>query len=320
MRFKIKSVSMVVLSILLLCSLASAEIKRVIRGTDGWLYFIEEWTSQPKREKESVESIIQIVNAFKTKNVPVIVSLTPAKSRIYPENLRPEDIQSRDIQYKYARTIFALKRADIPVVDLYPLFFKESHARQSSNFPIYLRQDSHWSNTGGLLAGQKVGQFISEHYAKELENISEQNFELQPLPVTQKLGDLVKFLPGTEQQNFQPEECQSYELNLTGESAGDALLTESQPEIFVAGTSYSLPGTGFEDGIKLSVSKDTTNYSLDGQGQWEPIRQFLKDAIEQKYQPKLVVWEIPERFLYYTPPTGVLSEILENIHKLPAQN
>jgi alginate O-acetyltransferase complex protein AlgJ len=320
MRSKIKSVSMVVLSILLLCSLTSAEIKRVIRGTDGWLYFIEEWTSQPKREKESVESIIQIVNAFKTKNVQVIVSLTPAKSRIYPENLRPEDIQSREIQYKYARTIFALKRADVPVVDLYPLFFKESHARQSSNFPIYLRQDSHWSNTGALLAGQKVGQFISEQYAKELENISEQNFELQPLPVTQKLGDLVKFLPETEQQNFQPEEYQSYELNLMSEAMGDALLTESRPEIFVVGTSYSLPGTGFEDGIKLSISRDTTNYSLGSQGQWEPIRRLLEDVLMQEYEPKLIIWEIPERFLYYIPPTGVLSEILENIHKLPAQN
>jgi alginate O-acetyltransferase complex protein AlgJ len=304
-------------ALFLVCNLTSAQNNLVIRGIGDWLYFHEEWFSQVENEKKSVENIIKIVSAFKTKNIPIVVALTPAKSRMYPEYLQSVDLPKKEIQIKYASTIELLQAAQVPVIDLYSSLFSAKKAAIIRRFPLYFRQDSHWSKTGGLLAGQEVARFILLHYAEKIESIPEQQFQLNMLAISQRLGDLTTFLSESERQIFLPEPYEPYELLRLGETTGNDLFSDSQPEVVLAGTSYSLPGTGFEDGIRFALSKNILNYSLSGQGQWESLRQFLSDAMQAKTPPKLVIWEIPERFLFYTPPVQVLNQILETIPKLP---
>jgi alginate O-acetyltransferase complex protein AlgJ len=298
-------------------STANADTKFVIQGTDGWLYFHEEWISQPKKEKESVDSIIQIVNAFKSKRIPIVVSLTPAKSRIYPNFIKPEDALPKEILSKYSNTLNALTRANVLTVDLYPLLFAESQTQKESKYPIYLRQDSHWSNPAAILAGREVAKFIQTHYPVEIQAVPEQQFELKPLPIAKRYGDLIRFLTETERLDYPQEEYQRSEVSAIGVSTGDALLGDIRSDVFLAGTSYSTPGSGFEDGIKLGLSRDTVNYALGGQGQWEPVRKLVKDILIQKYEPKMIIWEIPERFLYSAPTPAIVKEILDGISTLP---
>jgi alginate O-acetyltransferase complex protein AlgJ len=312
-----KPIGMLFGALFLVCNLTSAQNNLVIRGIGDWLYFHEEWFSQVENEKKSVENIIKIVTAFKTQNIPIVVALTPAKSRIYSEYLQSGDLPKKEIQVKYTNTIELLQSAQVPVIDLYSWLLSAKKAATIRHFPLYFRQDSHWSKTGGLLAGQEVARFIRLNYAERIKSIPEQQFQLNMLPISRQLGDLTKFLSESERQIFLPEPYEPYELLPLGEATGSDLFSDFQPEVVLVGSSYSLPGTGFEDGIRLALSKNTLNYSLGGQGQWEPVHQFLTDAIQAKTLPKLVIWEIPERFLFYTPTAQVLKQILENILKLP---
>ncbi len=311
-----RSISAFLGILFLVCNLSSAQNDLVIRGIGDWLFFHEEWFSQVENERVSVKNIIKIVNAFKAKNIPIIVALTPAKSRMYSEYLQSRDLPKKEIQVKYSNTIELLQSAHVPVINLYSWLLSAKKAATIRHFPLYFRQDSHWSKTGGLLAGQEVARFILLNYAAKIKSIPEQQFQLKALPISQRLGDLTKLLSKSERQIFLPERYEPYELSPVGEATGADLFSDFQPGIVLIGSSYSLPGTGFEDGIRLALSKNTLNYSLGGQGQWNPLHQFLTDAVQAK-KTKLIVWEIPERFLFNTPSTKMLIQILKNITKLP---
>jgi alginate O-acetyltransferase complex protein AlgJ len=164
-----------------------------------------------------------------------------------------------------------------------------------------------------------VGRFILENYSSQLDKIPTQEFNFSILKSAKKLGDITNFLTETEKSAFQPEEYERYEVNPISQVTQEALLGDSQPEIFVAGTSYAAPNSGFEDGIRLSILKDTVNYAPPGQGPWEPIKKFIKDMAGQKYHPKLLVWEFPERFLYREPTFIELRDIIKSIQELPTQ-
>jgi hypothetical protein len=303
-------------SSILVFGLTSAQSSLVTRGTGDWLYFYEEWISQPENEEISLASVVKIVNEFKRKNIPVVVSITPAKSRIYARYLQPNDLPKQAIRIKYAKIINGLKRAGVPVVDLSTFFLNQSRYKET-NFTLYFRQDSHWSRKGGFFAGQYVGKYLLQYYGSIINNTIENKFVMIEKANMTRLGDLVQFIPETERNNFQPELIEDFEVTAETEASSTSLLTADKPEIFLAGTSYATPFFGFWDGLRVMLSRDVINYAQNANGQWETINKITEDALINNFNPKIIVWEIPERFFFNKPSVELLEKILSNIQKLP---
>jgi alginate O-acetyltransferase complex protein AlgJ len=86
----------------------------------------------------------------------------------------------------------------------------------------------------------------------------------------------------------------------------DASQTDASTDLFgdedipvtLVGTSYSANSKwGFADFLKENFGTDVLNAADEGMGPFETMKKYLNDGAFKKTPPKLVVWEIPERYL-----------------------
>jgi alginate O-acetyltransferase complex protein AlgJ len=78
-------------------------------------------------------------------------------------------------------------------------------------------------------------------------------------------------------------------------SAG--LFGEMVVPIALTGTSYSLRGN-FHGYLQQELSAKVLNTAKDGGGLLQAGTSYLTDNAFQSSKPKVLVWEVPERFLY----------------------
>ena len=82
------------------------------------------------------------------------------------------------------------------------------------------------------------------------------------------------------------------------DSGSGGLLGGDAPAVTLVGTSYSANARwGFESQLKATLGTDVINAAQEGKGPMIPMREYLKSAAYRNAPPKLVLWEIPERFL-----------------------
>jgi len=95
--------------------------------------------------------------------------------------------------------------------------------------------------------------------------------------------------------------------------AGSDLLGDAEtPEVALVGTSYSAqPRWNFHGALQEALQQDVGNYAKEGLGPFAPMFEYLKSADFAQAPPRLVVWEIPERYL-------VTHQKLDEYH-LPSQ-
>ena len=112
-------------------------------------------------------------------------------------------------------------------------------------------------------------------------------------------GDLLTYLPLDPYfVALQPKQ-EPLEKRVTeqGEEGGD-LFGASAPELALVGTSYSAnPKWNFLGALRQSLSTDLYNYAEDGHGPLVPMLRLLAKGEEETRDIKLVLWEVPERYL-----------------------
>jgi hypothetical protein len=95
-------------------------------------------------------------------------------------------------------------------------------------------------------------------------------------------------LPDTEVAQATQQVSQEQALGLFGDAAVPVVLT---------GTSYSQRGN-FHGYLQQALSRKVLNVSKDGGGFLQATTQYLKDEAFTSAPPTVLVWELPERFLY----------------------
>jgi alginate O-acetyltransferase complex protein AlgJ len=258
--------------------------KGVLVGSDGWFYSTEEFERLKNFDSEiaaKLEYITQVKTALENAGIKLAVVLVPAKTRVYPEHLgrysRPkywDDVYSKFLTGLQDKGVIA------------PNILNAMKARDS----MFLKTDTHWTPQGARVAAQAVAEAI-----KPLLKFQTQVFTQKPGKVTLHEGDLLKFIPHTT-WGAQPAPDKLETPIVEGvESAGTGLFGDSKIEVALVGTSYSAnPKFNFEGALKLELQADVLNLALEGKGPITPMREFLKTLPENL---KLVIWEIPERFL-----------------------
>jgi alginate O-acetyltransferase complex protein AlgJ len=271
-------------------------------GKDGFIFngladlnwYVKSQKQSDARVDASINLISQINKVLAKRNIKLVFTMVPMVERVY-ENKLPSNFKlPPSIKSFYERKLPALKNAGVFAPDLNTAFMT-SGKRYDAQFPMYLRQDNHWSSIGGVEASRIVAQAIRGKYASTLEALPEVKYDIEWSEPETFNGNYYRTLPETERAKLQREMYKP--VNFLAQPSSD-LLGEHQPGISVVGTSFSENRAfGFVEGMAYHLSKEVVNHAESGKGPWTPMFDYLNSDNFQNTPPKVLVWEFPEAFM-----------------------
>lgn len=266
----------------------------VLIGQNGWLFTTEEFQNPPKSQKnlrENTDYILKVHNTLKKKDIELLVALIPAKARVYSGQLgRYSYPLSRKAAYHNLRS--SLKGNGVTVTDI--LWIME---RKKDDFDVFLRTDTHWSPAGAKLAAYQIAHETKKAFPAL--SLPQESFSVSMGKESEYRGDLLRYIPLGSWQRIgpRPDTLKIPEISQEEKSSPSLFADEILP-VTLVGTSYSAnPLWGFEGFLRESFGTKILNTADEGMGPFEVMEKYLKDDALKTNPPKLVVWEIPERYL-----------------------
>jgi alginate O-acetyltransferase complex protein AlgJ len=129
---------------------------------------------------------------------------------------------------------------------------------------------------------------------------SEANFVTQQVGTSEFDGDLLTFVdlgPFRDYFGPHPEIIDTYSTDLV-DTASTGLFGDTEISVALVGTSYSArTDFHFEGFLKSQLGADIVNHADIGRGPFEPMEAFLAGLGETGSAPRIVIWEIPERYV-----------------------
>jgi alginate O-acetyltransferase complex protein AlgJ len=262
----------------------------VLVGTDDWLYTTEEFQSDdgsPARVTAALDRIAAVRDDLAARGIDLVVALVPAKARIVPEHLGrlrwPAEPAGR-----LGVAVAGLAERGVATVDLAPAL-----ATERAGAETFLRTDTHWTSAGAGAAAAAIAARVSALP----DTGAPADFVLAAGTPVEHRGDLLRYVrlgPLAEWLGPAPDSL----VPVTAEGGPDDLLGDAEIPVALVGTSYSAdPRWGFEAQLKAALGRDVLNLADEGKGPFEPMDAFLASPTLREAPPKVVIWEVPERFL-----------------------
>lgn len=115
-----------------------------------------------------IDSLQQISDYLKHKNISLLVVLAPGKGEFYSEFWPKEFNKSQSLRTNYLGFKSALLEKEIPTIDLQSYFLAN---KNTSSFPLYPKTGIHWSAYSDLLVADTIFQYLhildsSFHYPR----------------------------------------------------------------------------------------------------------------------------------------------------------
>lgn len=274
--------------------LTSGGGEQVRVGKEGWLFLTDELRFEAGGNSHLHARVTQFgdaARALERQGVKLVVALVPDKARLYDHHLAngryPEYNRSR-----YQDALAGFRSSGVSTVDLLkPLTLA---ALQED---VYYRSDTHWNQTGAQLAAKEVSLAISDlGFAFEKTAFSTTSSGTE----TERAGDLIRLMGLDETPKALRPRSDMETPVVTRQSSVDSsagLFGEIVVPIVLTGTSYSLRGN-FHGFLQQALSVKVLNTAKDGGGLLQAGTAYLTDNAFQSAKPKILVWEVPERFLY----------------------
>lgn len=274
----------------------------VVVGHDDWLYTSEEFTAPPgapARVEARLDQVAEARDALARQGTALVVALVPTKARVYPEHLpsrHPDPLHAQ----LYDRLLASMRAQGIAAPDLLQAL-QQCKARMR----VFLRTDTHWTPEGADCAARAIGAEVSRARLR-LPPVAFKTTQGAEEP---HAGDLVKFLalsPWFERLQPPAETIRrSHTLPRNG-GADDLLGDAPAPRVLLIGTSYSAnPRWNFVGSLQEALRADVGSLAVEGAGPFAPMAEFLGSA--KSDPPRLVIWELPERYFPMTDATVTQS-------------
>ena len=275
-------------------------------GRDGWLFFrgdlmyllSGDLRDQPEG-KNPWPAIIDFRDQLDARDVDLLLVVIPTKAEVYPEKLsRHAPEADGPWVAPYCRKLLSeLDEAGVEVVDLLPAFMA---ARDQADEPLYMPQDTHWTNRGVRLAAELIARRVREYPWLAEAGAQPDRWGVRPATCT-RLGDIVGMLPEAQRAEYRPMQREAQQVV---DAAGELYEDDQASPIVMLGDSF----TGvfhFEDcqhaGVSAHLAKEL-GLPIDlimAQGSGPRIRGQLArrgpDGLEGK---QLVIWTMVSRDLY----------------------
>jgi hypothetical protein len=287
---------------------------------------------QNRSHRESVaRAIVHFRDQLKERGIALVVVPIPGKPSVYPDQVTRREIgRQQQFQSPTRELIKALRHESVPTADLFETF--SSTRAGSSNAPLYLAQDTHWTPRGAQLAAQTVANQLRD---LKLAPESMIEFKTQTVSVT-RWGDILDMMqiPGLR-DTFPPMrvECEQVldaaqgllvpssadrpgTYRYPGQATPVLVLGDSFCRIYQfpepqslselssataagdkneSGTKRLLPGSaGFISHLALALKSPVDAIVSDG-GASTDVRRKLSTNPEILEGKKVVIWEFVER-------------------------
>ncbi|MGA0586522.1 alginate O-acetyltransferase AlgX-related protein [Dyella sp. KRB-257] len=268
----------------------------VVVGRDGWLYTDEEFkldNDSPALVVRHLALIDWVRRTLAQRHVALLVVVVPAKARVYPEHLgrrQPPALHRR----LYAQALDTLHAEGVSAMGLLPVLLDGKRQQ-----PTFLRTDTHWTPYGARQAARAIAARLSDSVD------ATGTFHTETLGTQVHRGDLFNFLPLDPWfGSLLPPPDQLRKVRTIADARGGLLGGTSTPAVALVGTSYSAePQWNFAGALEQALQADVLNYAKAGEGPFTPMLAYLGSADFRVAPPKLVVWEVPERYLPLPQPT-----------------
>lgn len=269
----------------------------VLVGKDNWLFTDEEFTYHPEGQK-AMQGKLELASSVQTKlaeqGINLLIAVIPSKARLYSEYLGRYSFPTYN-QATYTTFLSELKARNIPVVGLL-----EPLQDVKSEQAVFLKTDTHWTPYGASVAAQTIANTVNEQDL--LASFGSSAFETSLLETTEHKGDLLNFIPlGALQKTLGPsfDALPLYESVAPISTGGLGLFDSQSIPVTLVGTSYSANALwSFEASLKTALGADVLNAADEGAGPVKPMRAYLESLNDLAELPELVIWEIPERYLF----------------------
>ena len=266
----------------------------IFNGLPDLTWYVKSQKQSDARIDASINLIAQINKVLAKRNIKLVFTMVPMVERIYENKLPTSFKLPASVKTFYDRKFPALAKAGIFAPDLNTALMS-SGKRYDAQFPLYLRQDNHWSSIGGVEASRIVAQAIRGKYASTLETLPEVKYDIEWSEPEEFNGNYYRALSESERAKLKRELYKP--VNFLAKASND-LLGERQSGIDVVGTSYSENRAfGFVEGLGYHLSKEVVNNGESGKGPWTPLFDYLNSDRFQNNPPKILVWEFPEAFM-----------------------
>lgn len=266
----------------------------VVIGRDGWLFTSEEFKPaiKPSQVEDNWKLISGVRDELQRRGIQLQVVLLPAKARLYPEFVAGQrPVAQQQALYDQARG--RLDQLGLQGADLFDVL--EDGKSQGL---VFLRTDTHWTPLGAELAARAVAEDLLQ---RKLWQQGELSYDTRKVGSETHKGDLLSYLPLDPYFAAMQPAKEPLEKRLTeqiGEGGGDDLFGDSAPQVALVGTSYSAnPKWNFLGALRQALGSDLYNYAEDGHGPLVPMLRLLAKGEEETRDLKLVLWEVPERYL-----------------------
>lgn len=266
----------------------------VIIGKDGWLFTTEEF-DRPKGFNDNISANIDFITqthqVLSAQNIKLFVIPIPSKARLLKEKLERQKFPA----YRkpiYANFISTLNAKNIHHMDLAFIIQKPED--------FFLKTDTHWAVAGAELTAMSAANRL---FDLGLVKSKTEVFETTLSDPQTHEGDLMRYTVNGQAAQFVNLNPDTIRIPKTlSTTLNDDLFSDPQLDIALVGTSYSANKEwNFEGFLKQYLSADVLNMADEGLGPFETMQNYLLSNTYKNTPPKLVIWEIPERFLpvYY---------------------
>ena len=250
-----------------------------VEGKKGWLFYRPAIVSLFKTwPKQNADNIIALRDSLLRDSIQLLVIPVPNKSDVYPELIGAGD---PDVVSKQRnRFLVQLSRANINVVDLIPPL-KSSKNREE----LDLKYDSHWNQSGMLIAAQEIAGRLSTLVVSIPKSLS-----LKTVDTTgHRYDDLYRLLHNNESN----DEEGLYKWKSVAFPSGVPYKSESSAPILIFGDSFVNAGSDVNAQLACHIARfsgiPTRNFfTLTASTQGPPT--LLDYCKKTKVKPRVVVW------------------------------
>jgi alginate O-acetyltransferase complex protein AlgJ len=262
--------------------------KGVLAGTDGWLFTAEEARPVPASLSQTADRISQVQAVLALSGTTLVVVPIPAKIDVQDSHLDAPELTAA-IADLYTAFRDALEQKEIAAVDARTPLVTLA-ATQNAFFPT----DTHWTSAGAKTVADAIA-------ASGLIAMGDATIMTSDEPTKTLTGDLVSFVTSdtlAPQVGLAPETVTPYLSQVQADAAATDIFAADSVDIVLVGTSYSAnPDWSFAEALKQSLRRDVLNMAAQGQGPVKPMVDYLASPEFRDTPPKVVIWEIPIRYL-----------------------
>ncbi|MCL1079024.1 hypothetical protein D5R81_13705 [Parashewanella spongiae] len=267
----------------------------VVIGKNGWLFTAEEFDNTPQHALEIQNRLNTITNTqaqLQQQGIQIIVVVLPSKARVYSEYLTKPLPKFAKSRYQYFTDW--LSQHQVPNISLLPVL------NQQNSQETFVKNDTHWSPVGAKLSARYIAAELKNRF-NDL-NWHSHRFITKTLEGKPYRGDLLNYLPLEPYFSFLGGQISALNQERTQSMDEIGLFDDIEYPVAIVGTSYSAkPEWNFVGALQQYSGLNILDMSQNGKGPFMPMAEFIKSEELKRHPLKLVIWEIPERYIVISP-------------------